>query len=164
METNKNVSLEPMKESDIEQLTPIMERAFDTDAQMHLGEPKGGPEGYSDGSFLRQWGLHPDSDAFTVRLDGRMVGAVIVWIKPEGENFLGNLFIDPELQSKGVGKSVWEMIEAKYPDTKKWYTETVGYSKRNHHFYVNKCGFKIYAIDDPGKGKDENYRMEKCMK
>ena len=47
-----------LEELYINELTKIMERAFDEDTRIHLGEEKGGPDGYEDGSFLRKWGLH----------------------------------------------------------------------------------------------------------
>ena len=40
-----------LEESHISELTKIMERAFDEDTRIHLGEEKGGPDGYDDGSF-----------------------------------------------------------------------------------------------------------------
>ena len=62
---------------------------------------------------------------------------------------------------------IWNYIEQKYPQTKKWITDTPGFSYRNHHFYVNKCGFKIFHINDP-KNRDSGeplsgYCMEKIM-
>ena len=48
-------------------------------------------------------------------------------------------------------------------ETKIWRTETPGFSKRNHNFYVNKCGFKIIRIDNPGDFMKESYFMEKEM-
>ncbi len=110
------------------------------------------------------YALHKDSDAYKITWDGRPVGAAIVWINRDHINFLGNIFIDPELQDKGFGKKVWEFIESRYPDTVIWRTETAGFSKRNHHFYVNKCGFKIVRIENPKNKYEESYQMEKVMK
>ena len=93
--------------------------------------------------------------------NNKIVGLFIVWINENDENFLGNLFIYSDMQDKGLGLTTWEFIEHKFPQTKIWRTETPGFSKRNHHFYVNKCGFSIVKIENPGKGKDENYIMEK---
>lgn len=53
------------------------------------------------------------------------------------------LYIYPEQHSKGLGLSVWQAIERKYPETKVWQLITPYFEKRNIHFYVNKCGFKI---------------------
>ena len=38
-----------MVESDIPAVTDVMKRAFDDDAQKHLGKEVGGPPGYDDG-------------------------------------------------------------------------------------------------------------------
>ena len=35
------------------------------------------------------------------------------------------------------------MIEKEFPNTKVWETVTPYFEKRNIHFYVNRCGFKI---------------------
>lgn len=46
-----------LEESHIDTLTKIMERAFDEDTRIHIGEEKGGPDGYNNGDFLRKWGV-----------------------------------------------------------------------------------------------------------
>jgi len=58
---------------------------------------------------------------------------------------------------------IWKYIEQKYPNTKIWRTDTPGFSTRNHYFYVNKCGFKIYKINDPKDRKSSSYLLEKKM-
>lgn len=164
MDQYQGLTFTPFAKSDVELLTPIMKRAFDEDTRRHLNEPSGGPEGYDNGDFLRNYALHRNTQAYKVSWNERPVGAVIVWINRNHINYLGNIFIDPELQDKGFGKKVWEFIESKYPDTKVWRTETPGFSKRNHHFYVNKCGFKIVHIKNPRDKYEESYQMEKVMK
>lgn len=158
------LTIEIFKEADIESLTPIMKRAFDKDSKLHLGEEEGGPEGYADGSFLRKWGLHKDATGLKVILDGQIVGGAIVWINPNGENCLGALFIDEGYEDQGIGLRVWQMIEARYPDTKKWTVETPIFSHRNHHFYINKCGFHVVRIENPKDWREGQFIMEKIMK
>jgi len=70
-----------------------------------------------------------------------------VWINDSGINYLGNMFIDPAFQDKGAGTIVWKFIEKTYPNTVKWCTETPAFSRKNHNFYINKCGFKVVRID-----------------
>lgn len=164
MEIYKGLCFTPFEERDVEILTPIMKSAFDEDTRIHLNEPSGGPDGYDNGEFLHKYALHKDSQAYKVSWDNRPVGAVIVWINKDHNNFLGNIFIDPELQGKGFGKTVWDFIENRYPDTKVWRTETPGFSRRNHHFYVNKCGFRIVHIENPKDKYNANYQMEKFMR
>ncbi|OPA75324.1 GNAT family N-acetyltransferase [Paenibacillus selenitireducens] len=163
MEVYEDLEFQPIFEEDIEQLTEIMTRAFDQDTKQFLGLEKGGPEGYDTGEFLRKWALDSQAQSYKVLLNGKLMGSVIVWINENNENFLGNLYVDPIEHNQGIGLKIWRFIELKYPNTKKWITETPGYSKRNHHFYVNKCGFKIVKIRDPRNLQNECYVLEKEM-
>ena len=155
----------PLREQDIEALTPIMRRAFDEDTRLHLGLPAGGPQGYDDGSFLRRYGLHPGATAYCIHAQGRLAGGVILWINDTDHcNTLGNLFLDPELQNRGLGTQVWREIERMFPDTLLWNTETPIYSHRNHNFYVNKCGFHIVHIDNPRDMQEGSFILQKVMR
>ena len=53
------------------------------------------------------------------------------------------LFVNPEFHSKGIGYKAWCEVEKLYPDVKVWETVTPYFEKRNIHFYINRCGFKI---------------------
>ena len=161
MKKFENLEFDPFTEGDVETITPIMKRAFDEDTRRHTGKSAGGPPGYDDGSFLRHWALHPESVAYRILKDGTPIGAVIVWPKPTGENFLGCLFLDPSCQGHGLGLVAWRFVESEYPDAVRWGTETIATSRRNHYFYVNKCGFSIVRVE--GSGDDAQYVMEKVM-
>ncbi|MHA2347189.1 MAG: GNAT family N-acetyltransferase [Candidatus Hodarchaeales archaeon] len=136
-----NLVFEEMLEEDIPKQTEIMTRAFDDDSQRHLGVEKGGPPGYDDGEFFRTWLLpYKESIGYNVLLDGTLIGGIIVWILPKGENNLGTIFVDPEFQNKGIGYQIWQFIEKTYPNTKSWTLGTPSWAISNHHFY-KKCGF-----------------------
>ena len=164
MDKCEGLELLPLAEKDLGPLTEIMIRAFDHDTKIHLGEEKGGPDGYDDGSFLRKWGLNSPTDSFKVLLNGTLIGGVIVWILKNRKNFLGTIFIDPQFQGLGIGTGIWGLIESMYPETNSWTTETPTFAKRNHYFYVHKLGFKVARIKNPGKQKEEAYIFEKKMK
>ena len=62
-----------------------------------------------------------------------------------------------------------------YPETKVWETHTPLFEKRNIHFYVNKCGFKIveylsekynnhHEKEGGLPGGEDFFRLEKVMK
>jgi GNAT superfamily N-acetyltransferase len=120
-----------------------MTRAFDDDAQKHLGLEKGGPPGYDNGDFFRTWLLpYKESVGYKILFDEKIIGGVIVWILEHKENILGTIFIDPELQDRGVGTRTWQFIEETYPDTKRWMLEAPSWAVKNHYFYEQKCGFK----------------------
>ena len=163
MENNENLIFEPIVQADVVALTEIMTRAFDDDTKRNIGDDKGGPDGYDNGEFIKKWALNSPSQSFKVLMNDKLIGSVILWINEDGKNFLGNIFVDPIVQNKGIGLKIWKNIENKYSKTIKWMTETPGYSKRNHNFYVNKCGFKIVKIINPGNLKEESYILEKDM-
>ncbi|NLN47140.1 MAG: GNAT family N-acetyltransferase [Clostridiaceae bacterium] len=164
MNQEEALTFHPLKEEDIEPLTRIMKRAFDEDTRIHLDRESGGPPGYDNGEFLRKWGLHPHSTAFRIQSGDRTVGAVIVWInRKTGVNQLGNVFVDPDSQNLGMGMRIWTAVEAMFPDTRVWQTETPGFSRRNHHFYVNKCGFHVIRIENPKDPEERSFILEKRM-
>ena len=156
-----NLKYERITKADVEEMTPIMKRAFDEDSMRHLGEA-GGPPGYDNGEFIRKWYLSSGADAYKILLDGKIVGGFNIFTN-EKTRFLGNIFLDTDCQDKGIGSLVWKHIEEQYPDTKKWCTDTPGFSKRNHNFYVNKCGFKITRIENPKDDRESSYIFEKEM-
>ncbi len=87
---------------------------------------------------------------YRILLDGVWVGGVIVSInKKTQRNSLDLFFINPNFHSKNIGTNVWALIEKMYPETKIWETNTPYFEKRNIHFYVNKCGFKIVEFFSP---------------
>jgi GNAT superfamily N-acetyltransferase len=124
-----------------------MKRAFDDDAQKHLGQESGGPPGYDDGEFFRTW-LFPyeESVGYKILFRKSIIGGIIVWILPDGHNILGTIFVDPVSQDMGVGQESWRFIEASYPETKSWRLGTPEWATKNHHFYV-KCGFEAVEED-----------------
>lgn len=162
MKEYKGLVFQELKEGDVEELTGVMARAFNEDTRIHLGEEKGGPTGYDNGDFLRKWGLHKDATAYKISLEGQAVAGLILWINPETKvNHLGAIFIDTGYQDKGIGKTIWDFVEQEYPDTKKWCTETPGFSRRNHHFYVNKLGFHVVKIKKPMDARESSFILEK---
>lgn len=162
MKEYQGLVFEELQEKDIEELTAVMTRAFDEDTRIHLNEEKGGPEGYDNGDFLRKWGLNPNSTAYKISREGKAIGGLILWVNPKTKvNFLGTIFIDTTVQNQGVGKKIWEFVEAEYPDTVKWGTETPIFSRRNHNFYVNKLGFHVIRIDNPKDMREGSFILEK---
>lgn len=82
--------------------------------------------------------------AYKAVVDGAMVGGAIVVIDAETQhNHLDLLYVKYGAQTKGVGQKIWQTLEQMYPDTVEWETCTPYFEKRNIHFYINKCGFRI---------------------
>ena len=143
-----HLSFQVLTEGDILEITPVMKRAFDDDAQKHLGKDSGGPPGYDNGDFFRTWLLpYQESVGYKIISDQQLIGGIIVWILPEGNNILGTIFVDPVFQDQGVGQKTWAFIEEVYPETHSWRLGTPAWAAKNHHFY-QKCGF-IQVESDP---------------
>ena len=141
------ISFKVLAESDIPEVTLAMKRAFDDDAQKHLGKESGGPPGYDNGDFFRQWLLpYDESVGYKIIAGDEIIGGIIVWILPEGHNILGTIFVDPDYQDQGVGQKTWKFIEETYPDTQSWRLGTPSWAIKNHHFY-EKCGFEKVEED-----------------
>jgi GNAT superfamily N-acetyltransferase len=139
----------PLRAGDVDALTEVMTRAFDDDARRHLGAPKGGPPGYDTGEFLREHGLDPRARAFAAVLEGRPVGAIIVFPGEDGNHVLGCMFTDPGVQRRGIGSALFRHVETAFP-ARSWALETPAFATSNHRFYAEKCGFrKACERDDP---------------
>jgi hypothetical protein len=145
------LSFRIFNEDDVERYTPIMKRAFDEDSKMHRNGEEGGPPGYDNGDYLRQSFLDKYSKSFSVYKDDTPIGAANLLINNIFEGWLENIFIDYDYWSKGFGQIIWDYIEHKFTNVNVWRLQTPGYSRRNHNFYVNKCGFKIIRIINPNK-------------
>lgn len=120
----------------------------------------------------------PKSETYRIVSNGKKVGGVILKIDKETKrNELEILFVSPEEHTKGIGYKAWQAVEELHPETKVWETCTPYFEKRNIHFYVNKCGFKIdefwceyfkpeHEIPDdiPDDSPDEMFHFIKIMK
>ena len=94
------------------------------------------------------------SEAYIAEIDGERVGGTIISIDDNtGYNSLHLLYVKSDAQNVGNGFKIWKSIEELHPETKIWETHTPYYDKRNIHFYINRCGFKIVEFFNP-KHKD----------
>jgi GNAT superfamily N-acetyltransferase len=153
------LAFEVFTEADIPELTAVMTRAFDDDAQKHLGVERGGPPGYDNGGFFREWLFgYEESVGYKIVAEGKAIGGIIVWILPNGDNALGTIFVDPAYQDRGVGTRAWQFIEATYPEARSWRLGTPAFAEKNHHFYEAKCGFTKVGEEDV-----EGYEWKSCI-
>ena len=168
-----NMELRPLKESEEEIFARENQIAFDKAAVEEFGPQEESVIPRED--IISS--IHAENaEAFRIIVDGEPVGGAVVAIHPETQvNSLYPLFVSPDCHSRGIGQTVWRMIEEKYPETKVWETHTPYFEKRNIHFYVNKCGFHIVEFYNPHHpepreetcdtpGGEYFFRFEKVMK
>ena len=84
----------------------------------------------------------PGAEALQIICNGEPIGGAIV--TGDGANMvLDFIFVDAEHQDRHLGYAAWCAIEARYPNATHWELVTPYHEKRNIHFYVNRCGFRI---------------------
>ena len=180
---NTKVTLVPLNEDDREQFILDNQWAFKYGALQEFGERDDHID--DDGEIISRKSIErciddPQSETYRIVADGKKVGGVILKIdKKTNYNELEILFTLPAEHSKGIGYGAWQADEALHPETVVWETCTPYFDKRNIHFYVNKCGFKIDEFwceyyqpkhempddeDDHNEGPDEMFRFVKIMK
>ena len=181
---NTKVALVPLSADDREQFILDNQWAFKYGAIEEFGERDDHLDG--DGEIISRKTIErsiddPNNATYRITLDGKIVGGVILKIdRKTNHNELEILFVLPEAHSMGIGYGAWCEVEALYPETEVWETCTPYFDKRNVHFYVNKCGFKIDEFwceyfksehgmpeDDecnPDEGPDEMFHFVKVMK
>lgn len=165
------VILVPAQEADLADFQLSLQDAFAAGFTAAFGTlPEGPiPSDAELGEFFRA----PGAATYHIVLDGvRVGGAVLTIDSATHHNSLDLFFVSAEHHGNGIGSRAWRAIEAMYPDTLAWETHTPYFEKRNIHFYVNKCGFKIvefYNVHHPdphpetreGIPDGESFRFEK---
>lgn len=142
-----NYRMIPLEKEEIKEFKRIMQEAFQKGYEAEFGKYQNIilPEEDIDESLNADGAV-----SYKVIENDEIIGGTIVNINTEtSHNHLDILFVKVGIQSKGVGMFIWNEIEKLYPDTKVWETYTPYYEKRNIHFYVNKCGFKIAEFFNP---------------
>lgn len=164
MQTNP-VTLVPLTKDDREQFIRDNQWAFKYGAMIEFGLRDDNTE--EDEEIISRRTIEesidaPNSETYRIVLDGRKVGGVVLTIDNKTNcNSLDLLFVDPAEHSKGIGYSAWQAVEALHPETKVWETCTPYFEKRNIHFYVNRCGFRIvefynFRHPDPHEAPDRS--------
>lgn len=176
-----NVTLAPLANDDREQFILDNQWSFKHGALLEFGERDNHID--NDGEIISRKTIEsciddPQNEVYRIISEGKKVGGVILKINKETNiNELEILFTSPNEHSKGIGYGAWLAVEALHPETKVWKTCTPYFDKRNIHFYVNKCKFKIDEFwceyfkpshempdDEHNEGPDEMFHFIKVMK
>ena len=172
MKDNNKITLELAKDDDLYKFTKDLQESFGVTVIEEFGSLEAGP--IPTDEVIEEAFKAPGAVRYHILSNGIRVGGVVVSINEETQhNSLDLLFIAKGKGGKGIGYKTWKAIEDMYPETKVWETTTPCFEKRNIHFYVNKCGFKIveylsekYNNPDGEElpGGEDFFRFEKLMK
>ncbi len=163
------VTLSPLAKEDTERFVRDNQEAFNYGALEEFGVRDTHTE--EDGQIISRQTILDcigEGQAFRILADGQKAGGAVIKLRGD-RGFLELLFVAPALHSKGVGYAAWQEIEKRFPEVRVWETCTPYFEKRNIHFYVNRCGFRITEFvcshhPEPGSGDGEElFRFEKVM-
>jgi len=142
-----DVILTPLQPEDREQFILDNQWAFRYGAQQEFGMRD---EHYEEGeevisrSTIENSIDNENAETYRIVLNGKNVGGIVLSIdRTACKGDLELLFVLPECHSRGIGQAAWNAIEEIHPEIRTWETITPYFEKRNIHFYVNRCGFKI---------------------
>jgi GNAT superfamily N-acetyltransferase len=132
------LEIAPATEEDAPALAIVSKAAFDSDARTHPGIEPGGPPGYDSADVLRS--KIAEHTVFSVRLDGAVVGGIVVQDQGGGTLHLDLLFVDPARHNLGIGSAAMAFLDRSCPASR-WTLQTPIWATRNRHFY-EKFGFR----------------------
>lgn len=141
--------LVPMARHEVPHLTRLMAAAFDADARA-AGDVDGQwLQCYHCSDFFEKWPPGcVDADHYTVWVEGRISGAVVIWRYPEQVEVLGLLFVVLGSQGRGVGRRIWAALQAQYPAARRWMVAAPAWAPRSLRFYEQVCGFVERSRDE----------------
>jgi hypothetical protein len=141
--TDNHVTLEIAKDEDLPRFKKDLQAAF---AVAVIDEFGSAPEPIPSDADIERSFEAAGSVVYRILADGKWVGGAVLTIdSATHHNALSLFYVSVNEHGRGIGLKAWKAIEERYPETKVWETHTPYFERRNIHFYVNKCGFKIVA-------------------
>jgi GNAT superfamily N-acetyltransferase len=149
MTLDEQGSLAPMAREEVPHLTRLMAATFDADARAAGDVDSQWLQCYHCPDFFEKWPPGcVDADHYTVWVEGRISGAVVIWRYPEQVEVLGLLFVVPGRQRRGIGRRIWDALQALYPGPRRWMVAAPAWAPRSLRFYEQVCGFVERSRDE----------------
>ena len=150
-----NLQLRLLTKEEIDLFNKADEAAFNVHDRYFLdGIVPGAAEDDRGEYDLRKIMGDPKYTVLGIYDDDKFVGGAIV--EDEGKQIreIAIFFLIVEYQSKGIGKTALDLVEAYFPDTRVFRLITPSNVVRNVVFYVNKCGYRVVKV--VGYDRDTN--------
>ncbi|MFB1082864.1 GNAT family N-acetyltransferase [Jeotgalibacillus sp. JSM ZJ347] len=133
----QSIRLVKADESMVKELTALSSEVFNREAARWLtdGEEDANiqPPGYDSEDMMTYMITHLDT--YGIYEDEVLVGGAVLTIPASGYARIDRIFIDPELQGKGIGKEAIRLIENNYSKVTRWQLETSAKQTGNRYFY-----------------------------
>ncbi len=158
-----NLSIQRLKKEEVDVFNKADEAAFNVHARYFPeGIVPGAAENDRDEYNLSKIMDDPKFAVLSIKDDGRFVGGAVVEDMGKHVREIAIFFLIVEYQSRGIGKTALDMVEAYFPDTRIFRLITPSNVVRNVVFYVNKCGYRIIkAVDYDREANTADYVFEK---
>lgn len=170
-----NIQLKPLEEYELDLFRPEMIGAFQQGVLDRFGSLDAAP--IPSASDIDNAWQDAACNLFIITADGTPAGGTIIRYAGNKKYSLDLLFIFKEFRNRKIGTAAWQAIEQYFHDAEIWETCTPYFDRRNIHFYLNKCHFKIVDFfnefhkeehDLTDQFKDINtsgfFRFEKVLK
>ena len=142
-----NLNLQPLKKEEIDLFNREDERAFNVHARYFPNGPiPGAADDDRDEYELCKIIDDPIFTILSIKDGEKFIGGAIIKDMGKGVREIGIFFLIVEYQSKGIGKTALDMVEAYFPDTEIFHLITPSQVIRNTVFYINKCGYHIVKV------------------
>ncbi|MER1957304.1 MAG: GNAT family N-acetyltransferase [Solibacillus sp.] len=155
------ITIEKASVTDAEQLTVILKRTFDEEANKWLTSQENImdfnilPPGYSSIEVTKY--MIRELLFFKILYNQEIVGGIIITISGKNYGRIDRIFIDPNYQGKGIGSRAITLAEDQFPQVRIWDLETSSKQINNHYFY-EKMGYRTTYKTD------EEYGYQKTIK
>lgn len=133
------IRFEIAKPVDSEKLIEVQVKTFDDDSRRVFNRPSGGPPNYDSKETLLS--TINNNIYYKILNNDDIVGGINICVINNEHYELQTIFVDPEIQNKGVGQQSMKFIEEQFPQVKKWTLDTPSPCIRNHHLY-EKMGYQ----------------------
>ncbi|WP_017187400.1 GNAT family N-acetyltransferase [Alkalibacillus haloalkaliphilus] len=85
---------------------------------------------------------NPSGGFYLISADEKVVGAICVHWKENGQYWISPMFILPAYQGKGIAQKSINLIEEMFPQAKSWELATIMEEERNCYLYEKMGYFK----------------------
>lgn len=148
--TNLDIKLEKVKVKDSHELLAIQKKCFEKYVRIY-GEFDSNP--YNMTLHRMEFNIkYHLGDYQKIMLNDQIIGGIFGFkLEDEGVWQLGQFYILPEYENKGLGTQAINMYFDMHQDVKTWYADTILQESNNMKFY-KKIGFETIDIEEEHQG------------
>jgi len=139
-----HITISPVQREEIPALVALQRESF---APLYaLYRDEGSPHLRGADELLRCMEL-PERRPYAIYADGALCGGVTAYARGGGVYYLARLYVAPALQGRGVASRAIALLEARFPDARKWTLDFPADQPANRRCY-EKAGYRDTGITE----------------